>query len=71
MALDPTTAQSVRVFGKWIGWFGNAIGLPVAMFGLFSFWFVSGEIAEKGLILSAGILIFGCGRAFRYLCMRA
>ena len=71
MALSPTSAALFHRVGRWLGWFGNAIGLSLAIFGLFSFWLVNGDMTEKALILATGILIFGLGRALRHIFMRA
>lgn len=71
MPRKPTTTAILNRLGNWIGWFGNALGLPVAIFGLISFWMAGGAVPEKGIIVTSGIFIFGLGRALRYICRRA
>jgi hypothetical protein len=64
-------ARVIRRIGQWFGWFGNALGLPVAIFGLASFGLETGRTIEKALLVAAGILVFGAGRALRHLLLRA
>ena len=69
--IKPSTAAILNRLGAWIGWFGNAIGLPIAILGLISFWTAAGETGEKALWVASGIFIFGLGRVVRYIFRRA